>query len=30
MLVTADGNEVLTADVPKEVDEIEALMAGGR
>ncbi|MBU6453957.1 MAG: aminopeptidase P N-terminal domain-containing protein [Cyanobacteria bacterium REEB67] len=28
--VTAKGFEVLTADVPKEVDEIEAVMADGR
>src|SRR6185369_4262621 len=30
LLITADGNEVLTAAVPKTVDEIERLMAGGR
>jgi len=30
VLVTEDGNEVLTRDVPKTVDEIEALMAMGR
>jgi Xaa-Pro aminopeptidase len=29
VLVTKDGCEVLTRDVPKEPDEIEALMAGG-
>jgi Xaa-Pro aminopeptidase len=28
VLVTKDGNEVLTAGAPKEVAEIEALMAG--
>lgn len=28
VLVTGDGCEVLTADAPKEIDEIEALMAG--
>ena len=28
VLVTRDGNEVMTRDVPKTVDEIEALMAG--
>jgi len=28
VLVTRDGNEVMTRDVPKAVDEIEALMAG--
>jgi len=28
LLVTVDGNEVLTSDVVKTVDEIEALMAG--
>ena len=28
VLVTADGNRVLTSDVPKRVDEIEALMRG--
>ena len=28
VVVTRDGREVLTADVPKRVDEIEALMAG--
>jgi Xaa-Pro aminopeptidase len=28
VLVTRDGNEVMTRDVPKSVDEIEALMAG--
>lgn len=27
VLVTKDGHEVLTSDVPKEIDEIEALMA---
>jgi Xaa-Pro aminopeptidase len=26
--VTADGHEVLSADVPKDPDEIEALMRG--
>jgi len=30
VLVTKDGNEVLTKDVPKTVAEIEALMAAGR
>ncbi len=30
VLITAEGNEVLTDSVPKEVDEIEALMASGR
>ncbi len=30
VLVTRDGNEVLTKDVPKTVAEIEALMAAGR
>lgn len=30
VLITRSGNEVLTAGVPKEVDEIEALMASGR
>jgi len=29
VLVTRDGHEVLSRDVPKEPDEIEALMAGG-
>jgi len=28
VLVTADGHEVLTAAVPKRIDEIEALRAG--
>ena len=28
VLVTADGHEVLSADVPKEVDELEALLGG--
>jgi Xaa-Pro aminopeptidase len=28
VLVTKDGREVLSAKVPKSVDEIEALMAG--
>jgi len=27
VVVTNDGREVLTADVPKQADEIEALMA---
>ncbi|MDF0606032.1 aminopeptidase P N-terminal domain-containing protein [Neisseriaceae bacterium TC5R-5] len=30
VLVTANGNEVYTADVPKEIADIEALMAEGR
>jgi Xaa-Pro aminopeptidase len=30
VLVTADGNEVLTAAAPKEIDDIEALMREGR
>lgn len=30
VLVTRSGNQVLTADVPKEIDEIEALMASAR
>ena len=30
VLVTAEGNEVLTAAAPKEIDEIEALMREGR
>jgi Xaa-Pro aminopeptidase len=29
LLVTADGHEVLTSDVPKEIGEIEELCAGG-
>jgi Xaa-Pro aminopeptidase len=29
VLVTDDGHEVLTADAPKEITEIEALMANG-
>jgi len=29
VLVTRDGNEVLTRDAPKRIDEIEALMRGG-
>jgi Xaa-Pro aminopeptidase len=29
VLVTDDGNEVLTAAAPKEIDEIEALMREG-
>ncbi|TDJ35460.1 MAG: Xaa-Pro aminopeptidase [Gammaproteobacteria bacterium] len=29
VLVTRDGHDVLSKDIPKEVDEIEALMAGG-
>ena len=28
VLITKDGNEVLTADIPKTIDEIEATMAG--
>jgi Xaa-Pro aminopeptidase len=28
--VTDDGHEVLSADVPKDPDAVEALMAGGR
>jgi Xaa-Pro aminopeptidase len=30
VLVTRSGNQVLTAGVPKEIDEIEALMASAR
>ncbi len=30
VLITETGNEILTASVPKEIDEIEAMMAGGR
>jgi Xaa-Pro aminopeptidase len=30
VVITAKGNEVLTAGVAKEVDEIEAIMAAGR
>lgn len=30
VLITRSGNEVLTAGVPKEMDEIEALMAAGK
>ena len=30
VLVTKDGHEVLTAGAPKEIDEIESLMAGAR
>lgn len=30
VLVTARGNEILSRDAPKSVDEIEALMTGGR
>jgi len=29
VLITQTGNEILTASVPKEIDEIEAMMAGG-
>jgi Xaa-Pro aminopeptidase len=29
VLITANGHEVYTSDVPKRIDEIEALMAGG-
>ncbi|HBX60622.1 MAG TPA: Xaa-Pro aminopeptidase, partial [Methylophaga sp.] len=28
--VTKEGHEVLSADAPKEIDDIEALMAGAR
>lgn len=30
VLITADGNEVLTAAAPKQIDQIEALMSGSR
>jgi Xaa-Pro aminopeptidase len=30
VLVTKEGHEVLSAAAPKEIDEIEALMAGAR
>ena len=30
VLVTKEGHEVLSADAPKEIDDIEALMAGAR
>ena len=30
MLVTREGHEVITSDLPKSVEEIEALMAKGR